>query len=70
VSKQSIKENRNIFEGVVISKNFLGRIFDSLVSVGDVTIRVEIPSYHEITEGDLIHLYWPPHFCIALPVLS
>ncbi len=67
ISDQPIEENRNVFEGLVISKTFLGRIFDSLVKVGDVEIRVEIPSSQNVREGEMIYLYFTPDLCIAIP---
>jgi len=67
VSKTPFKEKRNVFNGTVISRTFLGRIFDSIVKIGDYEARVEITSSQEVMEGESIFLYWPPAFCVALP---
>ena len=65
VSKAPFKENCNVFEGTVISRTFLGRIFDSIVEVANQQIRVEITSSQEVMEGEPIYLYFPPNFCVA-----
>ncbi len=61
-------ERRNVFRGTVVSALFLGRFGECNVQVGPQNMKVHVPSFVDVTEGEEIRLYFPPERCVALPV--
>jgi iron(III) transport system ATP-binding protein len=68
--EQESRTQGNVFTGTVTSATFLGKFFDCIVKIGGDSIRVEVPSFKQITEGETVHLHFPREVCVAAAVDS
>jgi iron(III) transport system ATP-binding protein len=68
--KDLSSKGKNVFRGTVSSALFIGKSRDCVMQVGSRSMRVQLPSSKDVTEGEQIYLYLPPKFCIVLPADS
>ena len=64
--EQQSRAQGNVFTGTVTLATFLGKFFDCLVKIGTDSIRVEVPSFKQVTEGETVHLHFPREVCVAV----
>jgi len=67
---EGLAEKRNVFQGIVRSDLFLGRLRDCMIQVGSTNVRVQVPASGEALTGKDVYLHFPPKFCITLAANS
>lgn len=61
-----LSEGGNVCKGTVVSRLFLGKLGECYVRVGTQDLKVQLPSFTDVQEGEEVCLYMPPEFCTAM----
>jgi len=63
---EALEKKQNVVQGTVVSAMFLGNTIDCTVKVRSKLVKAQVLSSKYVIEGEEVHLYLPPHLCIAL----